>query len=32
MILLFHFNLMISVGPLVGIVNYVVEPFVGINL
>jgi hypothetical protein len=30
--LLFSFDLMISVGPLVGIVNYVVEPFVSINL
>jgi hypothetical protein len=32
MILLFNFDLIINVGLLVGIENYVVEPFIGINL
>jgi hypothetical protein len=31
-ILLFNFDLINSVGLLVGIVDYVVEPFVGIHL
>jgi hypothetical protein len=32
MILLFNFDLIISVALLVVIENYVIEPFVGINL